>query len=93
MPAIHVVSGEHGGWIVREDGGREFGPYPTPEAAKAVGHKLALKRATELLVRDGSGKVHRSRDVSGWHCARAQRSVHCSHRDRDELTIVCTVLA
>ena len=64
--SIHVVPGEHGDWIVREDGGRELGHYPTPEAAKAVGHKLALKRATELLVHDGRGKVHRSRPKKSW---------------------------
>jgi hypothetical protein len=29
MPAIHVVPGEHGDWMGREDGGREFGHYPT----------------------------------------------------------------
>jgi hypothetical protein len=48
MPAIHVEPDKHGDWIVREDGGRELGHYPTQDAAKAVGHKLAQKRATEL---------------------------------------------
>jgi Uncharacterized protein conserved in bacteria (DUF2188) len=66
MPAIHVVPGEHGDWIVREDGGRELGHYPTQHAAKAVGHKLAQKRATELLVHDGGGKVLRSRPRKSW---------------------------
>ena len=92
MPAIHVVSGEHGGWIVREDGGREFGPYPTPEAAKAVGHKLALKRATELLVAMAAARcTGRVMCRGGIALVRSGQSI--AHIVRDELTIVCTVLA
>jgi hypothetical protein len=57
MPAIHVVPGEHGDWIVREDGGRELGHYPSQDAAKAVGHKRLPERAVlqgaPQILRDG----------------------------------------
>jgi hypothetical protein len=66
MSPIHVLPGQHDDWIVREDGGRELGHYPTRDAAEAVGRKLALKRATELIVHDGRGKVHRSRPKKSW---------------------------
>ncbi len=35
-------------WIVREDGGRELGHYPTRKEAEAVGRKIAHKRGVEL---------------------------------------------
>ena len=68
MPhAVHVLSGEHNDWIVREDDGRELGHYPTKLEAKAVGHKLARKRKVELLIHDPSGAVERrSRPSRGW---------------------------
>jgi len=65
--AIHVLPGEHRDWIVREDGGRELGHYPTREAAEAVGHKLARKRRVELVVHeDAGGAPRRSRPRRGW---------------------------
>lgn len=63
--AIHVAAGGERDWIVREDGGRELGHYPTLEEAQAVGHKLARKRGVELVVNDG-GKMQRSRPRKGW---------------------------
>jgi hypothetical protein len=63
---IHVVPGEHNDWIVREDGGRELGHYPSQDAANAVGQKLSRKRATELLVHGPAGKVLRSRPMKSW---------------------------
>lgn len=65
-PPIHVVPGDHQDWIVREDGGRELGHYATQDAAKAVAYKLARKRATELHVHDGAGKIQRSRPKKSW---------------------------
>jgi len=64
--AILVAPVSPGDWVVREDGGREFGHYPTRKDAEAVGHKLARKRGVELVVNDGSGKVQRSRPRKGW---------------------------
>ena len=63
---IHVLPGEHGDWIVREDGGRELGHYPSQDAAKSVGQKLARKRSAELLVHGRAGKIHRSRPKKSW---------------------------
>jgi Uncharacterized protein conserved in bacteria (DUF2188) len=64
--AIHVLSdGEHD-WVVREEGGREFGHYPTRQAAETVGYKLARKRGVELVVHGASGKVRRTRPRKGW---------------------------
>ncbi len=68
MPrAVHVLSGEHNDWIVREDEGRELGHYPTKFEAAAVGYKVARKRKVELLIHDRSGVVERrSRPSRGW---------------------------
>jgi hypothetical protein len=63
---IHVFSAGEQDWLVREEGGREFGHYPTRAEAQAVGLKLARKRGVELVVRDGSGKLQRFRPSKGW---------------------------
>ena len=64
---IHVLPGEHDDWVVREEGGRELGHYPTAKAAEAVGHKLALKRRVELVMHGKDGKVKsRSRPRKSW---------------------------
>ena len=63
---IEVVAAGERDWIVREDGGRELGHYPTRQEAEAVGHKLARKRAVELVVTGGGGKATRSRPRKGW---------------------------
>ena len=63
---IHVVPGGPQDWIVRADGGREFGHYPSQQAAEAVGRKLARRDKGELLVYDASGKLaDRSRPSRG----------------------------
>jgi hypothetical protein len=63
---IHVVPGGPQDWIVRAEGGREFGHYPSQETAEAVGRKLARRDKGELLVYDASGKVaDRSRPSHG----------------------------
>jgi hypothetical protein len=62
--AIHVEAKGERDWLVREVGGRELGHYPTRKDAEAVGHKLARKRAVELIVADG-GKIRRSRPRRG----------------------------
>ena len=64
--AIHVVASGPQDWIVREDGGRELGHYPSRSAAVDVGRMLARKRKAELLVQDPSGKTERSRPRRGW---------------------------
>jgi Uncharacterized protein conserved in bacteria (DUF2188) len=64
--SIHVVAGEHQDWIVREQGGRELGHYPTKLEAEAVGRAVARKRRAELLVYDVSGKVNRSNFSRRW---------------------------
>lgn len=64
---IHIVPGGPQDWIVRADGGREFGHYPSRQAAEGVGRKLARRAKGELLVYDASGKVaDRSRPSKGW---------------------------
>jgi hypothetical protein len=64
--SIHVEAKGERDWLVREDGGRELGHYPTQAEAKEVGHKLARKRRVELVVRDQGGRVQRSRPRKGW---------------------------
>ena len=55
--AIHVEARGERDWLVREDGGRELGHYPTRREAEAVGYKLARKRGVELVVEDARGKI------------------------------------
>ena len=64
---IEVCSLAHDDWVVREDGGRELGHYPSAKAAEAVGRKLARKRRVELLIYARGGKLlARSRPGAGW---------------------------
>jgi hypothetical protein len=63
--AIQVLTRGERDWLVREDGGRELGHYPTRREAEAVGHKLARKCGVELVVEDGRGKIHVSRPRKG----------------------------
>ena len=64
--AIHVAAAGEQDWVVREEGGRELGHYPTHKQAETVGHKLARKRGVALFVDDGRGKIRRSRPRRGW---------------------------
>jgi hypothetical protein len=64
---IEVRPFGHDDWVVREQNGREFGHYPSAQAAEAVGFKLARKKRVELLIYAGNGKVkRRSRPRKGW---------------------------
>jgi hypothetical protein len=54
---IHIFHGGPRDWIVRADGGRELGHYPSRQDAEAVGRKLARRDRGELLVHDASGRV------------------------------------
>jgi len=63
---ISVIKSGECDWIVREDGGREFGHYPSRQEAEAVGYKLARKRHVELVVHDERGRAQRSRPRKGW---------------------------
>lgn len=40
---IHVVPGEHGDWIVREDGGREFSHYPSQDCRQSGGSEVGTQ--------------------------------------------------
>jgi hypothetical protein len=65
--AIHVVSVEASDWVVKEEGGRELGHYPSKDAAQAVAYKVARKRKVELLIHDRGGKVEkRLRPSKSW---------------------------
>ncbi len=64
---IHILPGQHDDWIVKQEGGRELGHYPTRWEAEAVGYKVAHKREVELLVHDRSGAIaSRSRHTRSW---------------------------
>jgi hypothetical protein len=57
--AIHVLPVNASDWIVKEDGGRELGHYPSKDAAQAVAYKVARKRKVELTAeksRSGCGR-------------------------------------
>jgi uncharacterized protein DUF2188 len=64
---VHILPGDHKDWVVKEEGGRELGHYPTEFEAEAVGEKVARKRKVELLVHNRSGAIERrSRPSRGW---------------------------
>ena len=52
-------------WIVREDGGREFGHYGSRGEAERVGRMLAHKRRADLIVQDQNGTSRRAKARSG----------------------------
>lgn len=54
--SIHVVAVTADDWVVREDGGRELGHYPSRQDALSVGRKLARTRKVELVVENGSAE-------------------------------------
>lgn len=64
--AIHLAPGGLEDWIVREEGGRELGHYPTKEAALPVAEAVARKRRSELLIHDADGKTRRKSYARGW---------------------------
>jgi uncharacterized protein DUF2188 len=65
--AIHVLAVDASDWIVKEEGGRELGHYPSKEAAQAVAYKVARKRQVEVLIHGRGGKLEkRLRPSKGW---------------------------
>jgi hypothetical protein len=64
--SIHVAPVGPKDWVVKEEGGREYGHYPTQHEAADVARKLARKYKVEMVVQDRNGKVHRSKVSKGW---------------------------
>lgn len=54
--SIHIVPVSPDDWMVREEGGRELGHYPSQQDALRVGRKLARTRSARLLIHDVSGE-------------------------------------
>jgi hypothetical protein len=55
--AVHVVPDDaFDDWIVREEGGREFGHYPTREAAEVVAQAIARKLGSKLVIELPDGR-------------------------------------
>jgi hypothetical protein len=63
---IRVVPLGADDWVVREDGGRELGHYPSEQDAKSVASKLASKRNVDLLLDDQEGKPRSEHAPRGW---------------------------
>jgi Uncharacterized protein conserved in bacteria (DUF2188) len=57
--SIHIVPVSPEDWMVREEGGRELGHYPSQQDALRVGRKLARTRNAQLLIHDVSGESPR----------------------------------
>ena len=64
--SIHVVPLSPDDWMVREDGGRELGHYPSEQEALQVARKLARTRGAQLLVHDQSGATRAERASKGF---------------------------
>jgi hypothetical protein len=54
--SIQVIPVNPNDWMVREEGGREFGHYPNQQDALHVGRKLARKRGAQLRIHDNSAE-------------------------------------
>ena len=64
--SINVIALAPKDWVVKEEGGREYGHYPSRQEAENVGQKLARKNNVELVVQDQAGKVQRRKVSKGW---------------------------
>jgi hypothetical protein len=63
---IHVVQLASENWVVRQDGDRELGHYPSRDVAAGVGRILARKHRAELIIEDQSGNMQTERRAKGW---------------------------
>jgi hypothetical protein len=64
--AVHVLPDDSfDDWIVREDGGREIGHFPTREAAELAARPLAQRREGELVVHLPDGRTIRQSFTRG----------------------------
>lgn len=63
--SIHVVHLAADDWVVRENGGRELGHYPSQQDAENVARPLARKRKAVLMI-NGRNDVGGDRASRGW---------------------------
>lgn len=64
--AIHIMpDASFDDWIVQDDSGREFGHYPTREAAEFVAQPLAQRRSGELVIHLPDGTTSRRNFANG----------------------------
>ena len=66
MATIHIVLIAPNDWVVREEGGRELGHYPTQAEAENVGRTLARKRRVDLVINASDGGVPIREKPKGW---------------------------
>jgi Uncharacterized protein conserved in bacteria (DUF2188) len=57
MASIQIVPLRFGDWVVREEGGPEFGHYSSQAEAEAIGRPLARKRNCGLVVHRAGGGI------------------------------------
>ena len=63
--SIQIVPVSADDWMVREEGGRELGHYPSEQEALQVARKLAHARGADLLIQDQTGAQHSERTSNG----------------------------
>jgi hypothetical protein len=67
ITAIHVMPDDNfDDWIVQDDSGRDFGRYPTREAAELAAYPLAQTRCGELVIHLPDGRTSRQSFATGW---------------------------
>ncbi len=59
LASIQIVPLAPDDWVVREEGGRELGHYPSQAEAETetVGRTLARKRKVDLVINPGGGGI------------------------------------
>lgn len=62
--AVHVLQREDGKWIVKRAGKRIYRVCDTRDEAIEIGRKIAINKATELIVHRPDGSI-RSKDTFG----------------------------
>jgi uncharacterized protein DUF2188 len=65
--AIHIVPDDaFDDWVVREDGGRELGHFPTREAAEVVAREIARKCEGTLVIELPDGRRECTSFAKSW---------------------------
>jgi hypothetical protein len=66
LPSIEIVPLSPHYWVVREEGGRDFGHYTNPAQAEAIGRALARKRNWDLVIHPVASGIPIREKPKGW---------------------------
>ena len=65
--SFHVLPDDNfDDWIVRDDGGRELGHFPTRETAESIAEAIAREHTDDVVVHLPDGRKDRKTVARGW---------------------------